>query len=96
MTPTKQELEAQLQRWAAIIDKSLERASRIVDAAANDPEELKKQLQLLAEQSTTQFKKRKLALEIGLLKLRLKEIERRIAQKREEVGETSTRSESTG
>lgn len=91
MAATKKELEQKLQKMATLIDGTISRASSLLDAAANDPEKLEKQLQQLGRESTGFIKKQKLEWELRILKLRLLDVERRITLELEKKRKENTR-----
>jgi len=72
MTPTKQKIEHNLQKMAALVDSTV-----------NNRDAFKKQLHQLGRQSVAFVKKQQTSLEIKILKLRLQEIEKRIATEQE-------------
>lgn len=82
MVPTKQEIEQKIKKMAVFVDSTISRASNLLDAVANDPEELEKQVRQAGKQSADFLRKQKLELEIRILKLRLQEVERKIEVER--------------
>ena len=92
MVPTKQEIEEKLQKVASLIDNTMSRASSLLDAATNDPQNLEKQARQIGKQTVTFIKKQKLELEIRILKLRLQEIDNRIETELRKNGEENIRS----
>lgn len=90
MMPTKQKIEQNLQKMSAIVEDTVGRVNDLLDISVNDPGAFKKQLQQLGKQSVAFVKKRQLELEIRVLKLRLLDIEKRIAIELEENEEENT------
>jgi len=83
MTPTKQEIEQKLLKMATFVDGTVTRFNDLLDVTTNNPELIKQQLQQLGKQSVAFIKKQQLEVEIKVLKLRLQEINKRIATEQE-------------
>ncbi|MBU2645333.1 hypothetical protein KKI24_11540 [bacterium] len=76
--PTKQEIEEKLQKMSAFVDGTVTQIQDLLDAAANDPHAFEKQVRQLGKHSTTFIRKQKLEIELKILRMRLREVEKRI------------------
>ena len=95
MTPTKQEIEQKLQKMATFVDSTVTRLSELLEVKTQSPQQIKKQLQHLGKQSLAFVKKQQLEVEIKVLKLRLQEVNKRIAIEQEKSEEENIQPENS-